>query len=75
VGFRVVLGGLVGVVLGLHGVAVRSVRVMRRRLVFAGFVLLRRLAMMRRGGFVVFGGLLVVFGALVLCHCRVPVHD
>jgi hypothetical protein len=75
VGFGVVLRGLVGMVLGLHGVAVRGMRMVSRRLVVAGLVLNRGLAMMLGRGFVVFSGLLVVFGALVFCHCRFPVPD
>jgi hypothetical protein len=73
--FRVVLGGLVGVVLGVCGMALGCVRMVRRRLVVTGFMLFRRLAVMLGSGFVVLSGLLVVFGAVVRCHCHFPVGD
>jgi hypothetical protein len=54
------LGGLAGVMRGMLVVAVRGVRVMRRRGMIAGFVVLRRLAMMVSGLVVMLGGLLVM---------------
>jgi hypothetical protein len=53
-------GGLAGVMLCVLVVAVRGVRVMRRRGVVAGFVVLRRLAMMLSGFVMMLGGLLVM---------------
>ena len=61
---------LVGVLLGVNGMALRSVCVVGRRLVIAGFVVLGRFQVMFRCFFVMVCSLLVVLRALMVSHCR-----
>lgn len=68
--FRVMLGCLLGVGLGMNGVAMRGVCMVSRRLVIARFVMLRRLVVMLRCFLVMMCGLLVVVRALVIHRCR-----
>lgn len=56
------LGGFNSVVSGMMMVAVSHVRVMSRQVVVTGFMVARRLAMMSRGVFVVFGCFVVMLG-------------
>ncbi|WP_375779899.1 hypothetical protein ACE103_14010 [Bradyrhizobium sp. ma5] len=75
--FAMVLGvmpaGLGVVMLGMAGVTMGAVRVMRRLVVIAGFVVLGGFAMMTRRVFVVLGGLVVMLNACVVAHEDLPV--
>jgi hypothetical protein len=78
---RLVLAVLLGVVparlhvmmFGMAGMAVRGVRMMRRLLVIAGFVMLGGLPMMPGRMLMVLGGLVVMLHALMLAHISLPV--
>ncbi|GIQ75706.1 hypothetical protein [Bradyrhizobium sp. RD5-C2] len=75
--FTVVLGvmpaGLGVVMLGMAGVTMGAVRVMRRLVMVAGFVVLGGFAVMTRRVFVVLGGLVVMLNACVVAHEDLPV--
>jgi hypothetical protein len=70
VGFRVVLRRFFGVGLRMNSVTMRGVRVVRSRLVIAGFVVPGRFVVMLRGRLVVLRGFQVVFRALMFRHCH-----
>jgi hypothetical protein len=59
--------------LGVAGMAVGGVRMMRRLLVIAGLVMLGGLPMMLCRMFVVLGRLLVMLDALMFAHISLPV--
>jgi hypothetical protein len=59
--------------LGVAGMAMCGVGVMRRLFVITGLVMLGRLAVMLGRMLMVFGGLGVVLHALVLAHISLPV--
>jgi hypothetical protein len=59
--------------LGVAGMAVGGVRMMRRLLVIAGLVMLGGLPMMLCRMFVVLGRLLVMLNALMFAHISLPV--
>jgi len=54
--------------LGVAGVAMRAVGVMRGLLVIAGFMVLGSFAVVSGGVFVVFGSLVMVLDACVVAH-------
>ncbi len=62
------------VMLGVAGVAVRGMGVVRRLLVIAGFVMLGGFAMMLGRMLVMFGGLVVVVDVAVFAHIALPVY-
>jgi hypothetical protein len=66
--------GLDMVVLGMAGVPVGAVRVMRGLFVIAGFMMLGGFAVMPRCVFMVFGGLVMVLDACVVVHISLPVR-
>jgi hypothetical protein len=57
---------------GMTRMAVGCVRMVRRLLVIAGFMMLGGLAMVLGGMLVMFGGLVVVLDALMLAHVASP---
>jgi hypothetical protein len=59
--------------LGVAGMAVGGVRVMRRLLVIAGLVMLGRFAMMLCCMLMVLGRLVVMLDALMFAHVSLPV--
>jgi hypothetical protein len=63
---------LVVMMLGMAGMAMGAVGVMRPLLVIAGFVVLGGFAVMFRGLLVMFGGLLMMLYALVVAHVFSP---
>jgi hypothetical protein len=67
----VVAAGLDVVMLGVAGMAVGGVGVVRGLLVIAGLVMLGSFAVMPRGMLMVLGGLVVMVDACVLAHIRV----
>jgi hypothetical protein len=72
-----VMGGVVtarlGVVmLGVAGMTVRGVGVVRRLLVIAGFVMLGGFAVMLRSVLVMLGGLLMMLDVGVFAHAALP---
>ena len=74
-----VMGGVVTarldmVMLGVAGMTVRGMGVMRRLFVVAGFMMLRRLAVMFRGMLVMLGGLVVMLDVGVFAHGALPVY-
>ena len=75
--FAVVLGVMparLGVVmLGMAGVTMGAVRVMRRLVVIAGFVVLGRFAVMTRRVFVMLSCLVMMLNACVVAHRDLPV--
>jgi hypothetical protein len=68
-----VFGGLAGVMCRIKPVAVCDVRMVRRFLVIAGFMVLGSFAMMNRCLFVMFCCLLVMLGTFVGFHERSPI--
>jgi hypothetical protein len=70
-----VFGRLAGVMCRIKPVPVCDVRVVRRFLVIAGFMVLGSLAMMSRCLFVMFCCLLVMLGTFVDCHERSPILE
>ena len=69
----VMTAGLDMMMFGMAGMAVGAVGVVRRLLVIAGFMMLGGFTMMFRGVFVVFGSLVVlVFGHEILVGCKLP---
>jgi len=66
--FRVMLRRLVGMLLGLNGVAMRRVRVVGGRFVIPGFVVLGRFHVVLRGFLVMVCSLLVMLRALMVSH-------
>jgi hypothetical protein len=71
--FGVMTARLDVMLLGVAGMAVGGVRVMRGLLVIAGLMMLGGFAMMTGRMLVVFGGLGMMFHALVLAHISLPV--
>lgn len=69
----VVTARLVVMMLGMAGVAVRGMGVVRGLLMMAGLVVLGGLAMMLRGMLVMLGGLVMMMDALVLAHVSLPI--
>jgi hypothetical protein len=67
-----VLRGLRGMVRGVHGVAMRDMRMMTRLLVVAFLVMFCRLAVMFGRVFVMLGGRFVMFGLGVAGHDDLP---
>lgn len=65
--------GLDVVMLGVAGMAVGGVRVMRRLLVIASLVMLGGFAMMLGGVLVMLGSLVVMLHALMVAHISLPV--
>ena len=59
--------------LGVAGMAVGGVRVMRRLFVIAGLVMLGGFAMMLCGMLMMLGGLVVMLDALMFAHISLPV--
>ena len=57
---------------GMTRVAMGRVRMVRRLLMIAGFMMLGGLAMVLGGMLVMFGGLVVVLDALMLAHVASP---
>jgi hypothetical protein len=68
--FGVMLRGLFGMLLCVNGMALRGVRMMRRRFVLASVVVLSRFQMMFCCFLVMVCSLLVVLRALMVSHCR-----
>jgi hypothetical protein len=68
VGVRVVLAGFVGVMCRVQVMAVRQMGVMARLFGVGAAVVFRRLAVVLGGGFVMLGGLLVVFSQQACVH-------
>ena len=62
------------VMLGVAGMAVRGVGVVRRLFVVAGFVMLGGFAVMFRGMLVMLGGLVVMIDVGVFAHVALPVR-
>jgi hypothetical protein len=62
------LAGFLGVVDRVKMVTMRNMRVVAGFLVARGAVMFRRVAMMLGGGFVVLGGLIVMFGQHAFVH-------
>ena len=74
-----VMGGVVTarlgvVVLGVAGMTVRGVGVVRRLLVIAGFVVLRGFAMMFCRMLVMLGGLVMMLDVAVFAHVALPAY-
>jgi hypothetical protein len=69
----VVTAGLDMMVFGMAGMAMGAVGVMRRLFVIAGLMVFGRFAVMLRGVFVMFGGLVMVLYACVIAHNALPV--
>lgn len=63
------------VMLGMAGVTVGAVRVVRRLLVVAGFVVLGSFAVVLGRVLVMFGSLVVMLNACVVAHGALPVGD
>ena len=59
--------------LGVAGVTVGGVGVVRRLFVIAGFVMLGGFTVMLRGMLVMFGGLVVMLDVGVIAHVALPV--
>jgi hypothetical protein len=68
----VMLARFFGVMRRVQMMTVRDVRVMTRFLMIACLMMLRRFAVMMRGVFMVFGGMVMMFRALVFCHSLAP---
>jgi len=73
-----VMGGVVTarldlVMFGVAGMAVRGMGVVRRLFVIAGFVMLRRLAVMFCRMLVMLGGLVMMLDMAVFAHRALPV--
>jgi hypothetical protein len=70
------LRGFIGVILGVHGMALRNLRVMGALFDRSRSIMLGGFLMMLSGLFVMLGGLGVVFCNLGWCngHCCVPSH-
>jgi hypothetical protein len=66
--FGVMFAGFLGVMHGMQVMAVRDMGVVTGLLVIRGAMVLRRLAVMSGGGFVVFGSLVVMVGQLASVH-------
>jgi hypothetical protein len=74
-----VMGGVVTarlgmVMFGVAGMTVRGVGVVRRLFVIAGFVVLRRLAVMFCRMLVMLGGLVVMLDVGVFAHFALPAY-
>jgi hypothetical protein len=68
----VMTAGLDMMMFGMAGMAVGAVGVVRRFFVIAGFMMFRRFAMMLRGVFVMFSGLVMMRYACVIAHNALP---
>jgi hypothetical protein len=64
----VMTAGLDMMVFGMAGMAMGAVGVVRCLFVIAGLMVFGRFAVMLRGVFVVFGGLVMMFDAFVVVH-------
>jgi hypothetical protein len=70
--FSVMTAGFRMMFFGVAGMTVGAVRMMRRLLVMASFVMLGSFAMMLRGMLVMFGGFMMVLDACVTAHVCSP---
>ena len=70
--FSVMTAGLGMVMLGVAGVAMRAVRMMSRLVVIAGFVMPGSFTVVLGGMLVMFGSLMMMLDACVVAHIRSP---
>jgi hypothetical protein len=70
--FGMMTAGFGVVMLGVAGVAMGAVGVMRRLFVIAGFMMLGSFAMVLRGMLVMFGSLVMMLDACVVAHVSFP---
>jgi hypothetical protein len=71
--FSVMTARLDVMMLGVAGMAMRGVGMVRGLLMIAGFIVLRGFAVMLRGMLVMLGGLVMMLDTLVLAHVSLPV--